>query len=547
MKNLLLIGIWVMLMASCASQPKNDFKDNGYQADTVYISGQVLNFPEGKTLQVAYMKFVEDEQVRLDVTPDSVGHFEIQVPVINSTRLFLYYFMKASSITLFAEPGEKIEIHSDWKEETLAFSGEHARTHQDVYDYWRHIDSLSLPYSYIETMDRGVSHEEFYQKIKAEWCKNDSLLNGYLQLHPQMSERAVRQVQMSNLNHFAVQLMQRRFVLDFKKREPFPNSYMIHADSIFGIFPRPYTLGDLTFLRDYLDYYYEQHTKVAGNMKMLFDYLKEHKGMDLTEEQQMDWEFLNTPEMRVAVSEASYAMSSNPLYEAALIERWCGGIGLVSMPDDLKELMYAYYHYFYLDGSRKAMHEDNVARFRSWVKNPTLAEPVLQYQERLVKLANMSLDEQQSLMDYDHLKGCDTGEELFREIVKPYEGKLVYLDVWGTWCSPCKKEMEHASFIKQAMKGKEVVFLYLANRSPEESWKNVIKEYGLTGEQVVHYNLPDVHQDKLEKFLGVGSFPTYMLVDRKGNIVDRNPPRPSSENQLVDYLNECLQKKPSGI
>ena len=76
MKNLLLIGIWVMLMASCASQPKNDFKDNGYQADTVYISGQVLNFPEGKTLQVGYMKFVEDEQVRLDVTPDSAGHFK---------------------------------------------------------------------------------------------------------------------------------------------------------------------------------------------------------------------------------------------------------------------------------------------------------------------------------------------------------------------------------------------------------------------------------------------------------------------------------------
>ena len=209
--------------------------------------------------------------------------------------------------------------------------------------------------------------------------------------------------------------------------------------------------------------------------------------------------------------------------------------------------MYAYYHYFYLDGSRKAMHEDNVVRFRSWVKNPTLAEPVLQYQERLVKLANMSLDEQLSLMDYDHLKGCETGEELLREIVKPYEGKLVYLDVWGTWCSPCKREMEHASGIKQAMKGKEVVFLYLANRSPEESWKNVIKEYGLTGEQVVHYNLPEVHQDKLEKYLKVRSFPTYILVDRKGNIVDRNPPRPSSEKRLVDYLNECLQKKHSGI
>ena len=542
MKTLIRCLWGVMLMASCTSQPKNDFKDNGYQTDTVYISGQVLNFPEGKTLQVAYMKFVEDEWVRLDVTPDSAGHFEIQVPVINSTRLFLYYFMKANSITLFAEPGEKIEIQSDWKEETLTFSGEHARTHQDVYDYWRYVDSLALPYSYIETMDKGISHEEFYQKIKAEWCKNDSLLTGYLQLHPQMSERAVRQLQVTNLNHFAFKLMQRRFALDFKRREPFPDSYMKHADSVFQLFPRPYTLGDLSFLRDYLDYNYEQQTKVAGNMKMLFDYLKEHKGMELNDEQQMDWDFLNTPEMNEALREAASAMNSNPQYEAALIERWCGGVGLVPMPEDMKELMYAYYHYYYLDGSRKAMHEDNLARFRLWVKNPTLAEPVLQLQEKYVELSKMSLDEQLSLMEYDHLKDCKTGEELFRKILKPYEGKLVYLDVWGTWCSPCKREMEHVSFIKQAMKGKEVVFLYLANRSPEESWKNVIKEYGLTGEQVVHYNLPDVHQDMLEKYLEVRSFPTYILIDRKGNIVDRNPPRPSSEKRLVDYLNKYLEK-----
>ena len=91
------------------------------------------------------------------------------------------------------------------------------------------------------------------------------------------------------------------------------------------------------------------------------------------------------------------------------------------------------------------------------------------------------------------------------------------------------------------MKGKEVVFLYLANRSPEESWKNIIKEYGLAGEQVVHYNLPNKLQDPLEKYLQVKHYPTYLLIDRNGEIVDREPPRPSSENQLVDYLNKCLK------
>ena len=55
-KSLYLISLIILGMVGCQNHSKNTgyFKDNGYQADTVYISGQVLNFPEGKTLQVSY-------------------------------------------------------------------------------------------------------------------------------------------------------------------------------------------------------------------------------------------------------------------------------------------------------------------------------------------------------------------------------------------------------------------------------------------------------------------------------------------------------------
>ena len=541
-KSLYLISLIILGMVGCQNHSKNAgyFKDNGYQADTVYISGQVLNFPEGKTLQVSYWKFVEDEQALLKFTPDSMGNFEMRIPVINSTRLYLYYFMQGNIVTLFAEPGEKIEIHSDWEKKTLAFSGEHAQSHQEVYDYGKYVDSLSLPRPYGSYLDERISHEECLRLLTVDWTQNDSLLNVYRQVRPEMSERAVAQVQAMNQNNFAFKLMQRRFVLDRRKKEAFSAEYMQKADSIYNRLTRPYTLSDVVFLRDYLDYYYEHQSGVAKNMKMLFDYLEANKGIVLTEEQQTNMDFLNTPEMDEALNEAYEALINNPEYEAALIDRWCGGMKLVPMPDDLKELMYAFYHYFYLDGSRKAMHEQNMLRFLSLVKNPAIARPVVELQEKYVALAKQDMGEALSLMGYEHLEDCKTGEELFREILKPYEGKLVYLDVWGTWCGPCKKEMENVSAIKQAMKGKEVVFLYLANRSPKESWMNVIKEYGLTGEQVVHYNLPGQLQDMLEKYLQVKGYPTYMLIGRKGNIVDRTSPRPSSENGLVDYLNKCL-------
>ena len=40
----------------------------------------------------------------------------------------------------------------------------------------------------------------------------------------------------------------------------------------------------------------------------------------------------------------------------------------------------------------------------------------------------------------------------------PHKGKVIYIDVWGSWCGPCREEMKHASAIKESLKGKDVVF-----------------------------------------------------------------------------------------
>jgi hypothetical protein len=63
-------------------------------------------------------------------------------------------------------------------------------------------------------------------------------------------------------------------------------------------------------------------------------------------------------------------------------------------------------------------------------------------------------------------------------------------------------------------------YLYLANRSPQTSWENVIKEYNVSGPNVAHYNLPEEQQAAIERHLNVHSWPTYKLFDRNGNLLD---------------------------
>jgi len=177
------------------------------------------------------------------------------------------------------------------------------------------------------------------------------------------------------------------------------------------------------------------------------------------------------------------------------------------------------------------------------VESPVFREKVLTAQKFYTELSGRSMDFAESLKNTDHLIEAKNADSLWLELIRPYKGKIIYVDFWGTWCGPCKKEMEYVAELKKQFIGKDIVFMYLANRSSEESWKNTIKNYSLTGENVVHYRLPVEQQAMIERRFGVISFPTYMLVDKKGNIVDTHPPLPSQKEATVDFLNRWLERK----
>ena len=129
-------------------------------------------------------------------------------------------------------------------------------------------------------------------------------------------------------------------------------------------------------------------------------------------------------------------------------------------------------------------------------------------------------------LNYENFKGGTTS-------LDDLKGKYVYIDMWATWCNPCKQEIPFLQKVEKQYHGKNIEFVSISVDSERdyETWKKMVADKNLTGIQL--YSKRD------KDFAGaykVNSIPRFILIDPQGNIVDANAPRPSSP-RLIELFN----------
>lgn len=145
-----------------------------------------------------------------------------------------------------------------------------------------------------------------------------------------------------------------------------------------------------------------------------------------------------------------------------------------------------------------------------------------------------------SFNEYENFDGSKTS-------LSDLKGKYVYIDVWATWCGPCKAEIPSLKKIEKEYHGKNIAFVSMSiddDRShggswdkANEDWKKMVTEKELGGIQIF---APKGWQSEFVQNYKINGIPRFILIDPNGDIVSSSAPRPSSKELIKLFDTENI-------
>ena len=104
-------------------------------------------------------------------------------------------------------------------------------------------------------------------------------------------------------------------------------------------------------------------------------------------------------------------------------------------------------------------------------------------------------------------------ENILQTILDNYKGKAVLIDMWATWCGPCRAGHKAMAPLKEELKGRNIKFIYIASpSSPPTTWLEMIKD--IDGD---HYYLTEEQNHYILQHFESSGIPTYAIYDTKGH------------------------------
>lgn len=131
----------------------------------------------------------------------------------------------------------------------------------------------------------------------------------------------------------------------------------------------------------------------------------------------------------------------------------------------------------------------------------------------------------------------------FQDIIAPYKGKVIFMDIWATWCGPCRDSFAFVKPLQEYAQEKDIVLLYLSIDNPEaeEKWKKMAAHYDLKGE---HIRIQEAFKQEIYDTFGSNGalyIPHCVIIGKDGKIRQKVAASPEKMEELKKQLEEAIK------
>ncbi|EIY44654.1 TlpA family protein disulfide reductase [Bacteroides nordii] len=458
------------------------------------LEGQILDFEPGMSSKFTiYLRGAVNLEQKVDIKVNDNGQFSSEIPVITTTPATLYTGIEA--IDFLLAPGEKTNLFINQRE----ICRRQSKLHKDKKSNEANVyygGYLAGPSGEIAKLNFKTNIDDDYpQFIKDLKDKNAEEVKAYIlnkhkeklrQIDALKATKACKEMlccavdaSAASLLTFVPGIMQRVHITNYKLKDEQVNEYIKN---------NPVNLPDdfLNVLRDFPSLNTTQAMYVPLYMRLT-----------------------GSPMFRTAFSKA-LGTDKGIYFELSTVADVLNGI------NDFTPVT-----------------EEQLAKI-SALSTPVYLEAVKEKNDEL--LAKIEENKKKTGFTINEA-GEVSNEDLFASIISKYRGHTLLVDFWATWCGPCRMANKAMIPMKEELKDRDIVYIYLTGEtSPKGTWENMIPD--IHGE---HFRVTADQWSYLMNSFQIRGVPTYLLVDREGNITYKTTGFPGVDkmkSELLKVLNK---------
>ncbi|EKB50240.1 TlpA family protein disulfide reductase [Cecembia lonarensis] len=115
-----------------------------------------------------------------------------------------------------------------------------------------------------------------------------------------------------------------------------------------------------------------------------------------------------------------------------------------------------------------------------------------------------------------------------QRVLSEFKDKVIYLDLWASWCGPCINTFKTKTpdFEKKLRKHEDIVLMYISVDEKQDPWKNYLDKNPMRG---VHLFAGKGFEADIMRYFKVWGIPRYLIIGKDNKLVSPNAPRPGEE------------------